>query len=107
MPPGDPTTRRGVTFHEAHVPRAFLSPARGLEGSRAGGKAGVILPQPSHGGAAAAKVRKKWSPADCWSQTSWISIPYLDRMNLWLRRYSLVRVAVDFTSSTTSLPPKR
>ena len=41
MPPGDPNTRRGVTFHEAHVPRAFLSPARGLEGSRAGCKAGV------------------------------------------------------------------
>lgn len=40
-------------------------------------------------------------------QTSWISIPYFDRMNLRFRRYSFVRVAVDLTSSTTSLPPKR
>lgn len=67
MPPGDPNTRRGVTFHEAHVPRAFLSPARGLKGSRAGCKAGVILPQPSHGGAAVAKVQKICPPAGCWS----------------------------------------
>ena len=37
------------TFHTR-----FLSPARGLEVSRAGCRAGVILPQPSHGGAAAA-----------------------------------------------------
>ncbi len=65
MPPGDPNTRRGVTLT---VPSArtfhtrFLSPARGLEVSRAGCKAGVILPQSSHGGAAAAKVRKKYGP---------------------------------------------
>lgn len=65
MPPGDPNTRRGVTLT---VPSArtfhtrFLSPARGLEGSRAGCRAGVILPQPSHGGAAAAKVRKNMVP---------------------------------------------
>ena len=57
MPPGDPNTRRGVTLT---VPSArtfhtrFLSPARGLEVSRAGCKARVILPQPSHGGPAAA-----------------------------------------------------
>ena len=38
-------------------------------------------------------------------QTSWISIPYLDRMNLRFRRYSLVRVGLVFTSSTTSFPP--
>ena len=68
MPPGDPNTRRGVTLT---VPSArtfhtrFLSPARGLEGSRAGCKAGVILPQPSHGGAAVAKVQKICPLADC------------------------------------------
>ena len=43
MPPGDPNTRRGVTLT---VPSArtfhtrLLSPARGLEVSRAGRKAG-------------------------------------------------------------------
>ncbi len=65
MPPGDPDTRRGVTLTvptRAHVPHALLSPARGLEVSRAGCRAGVILPQPSHGGAAAAKVRKNMVP---------------------------------------------
>lgn len=37
--------------------------------------------------------------------TSCTSIPNRDRMNLRLRRYSFVRVGLDFTSSTTSLPP--
>ena len=39
--------------------------------------------------------------------TSCMSIPYLDRIIFLLRRYSLVRVGLAFTSSTTSFPPKR
>ena len=40
MPPGDPNTRRVVTFHEAHVPRAFYPRPAGLRVRGPGAKPG-------------------------------------------------------------------